>query len=90
MKTDPLCPQQHTHPKHDPNRCIFCEYGEAVREDERTRWTADQKIGMATMYGYELGQRDEREACAQVVEKRGGYHSFSEFAAAIRAREEKP
>lgn len=33
MNTDPLCPQQHTHPKHSPNRCIFCEYGEAVRAD---------------------------------------------------------
>lgn len=33
MNTDPLCPQQHTHPKHSPNRCIFCEYGAAVRSD---------------------------------------------------------
>ncbi len=33
MNADPLCPQQHTHPKHDPNRCIFCEYGAAVRAD---------------------------------------------------------
>lgn len=33
LKTDPLCPQQHTHPKHSPNRCIFCEYGAAVRAD---------------------------------------------------------
>ena len=35
MTTDPLCPQQQTPPKHDPNRCIFCGYGGAVREDER-------------------------------------------------------
>lgn len=33
MNVDPLCPQQHTHPKHNPNRCIFCEYGAAVRVD---------------------------------------------------------
>lgn len=33
MNVDPLCPQQHTNPKHDPNRCIFCEYGAAVRAD---------------------------------------------------------
>lgn len=33
MNTDPLCPQQHTHPNHSPNRCIFCEYGAAVRAD---------------------------------------------------------
>jgi len=33
VNTEPLCPQQHTHPKHDPNRCIFCEYGAAVRAD---------------------------------------------------------
>lgn len=37
MNTDPLCPQQHTHPKHNPNRCVFCEYGAAVRADERGR-----------------------------------------------------
>lgn len=33
VNVDPLCPQQHTHPKHDPSRCIFCEYGAAVRAD---------------------------------------------------------
>ena len=33
VNTDPLCPQQHTHPKHNPNRCIFCEYGASVRAD---------------------------------------------------------
>ena len=102
MTTDPLCPQQHTHPKHDPNRCIFCEYGGAVREDERQRvtsdfaeylrhmeeWQAGYSKGHAA--GVEQGQRDEREAAARAVEARGGYHSASEFAAAIRAREEKP
>lgn len=35
--SDPLCPQQHTHPKHNPNRCIFCEYGAAVRTHERAK-----------------------------------------------------
>ena len=73
MTTDPLCPQQHTHPKHDPNRCIFCDYGGAVREDERQRvtsdfaeyrrhmeeWQAGYSKGHAA--GVEQGQRDERE-----------------------------
>lgn len=56
----------------------------AAREDERKHHLRD-----AEQYGYEQGQRDEREAAARVVEERGGYHSASEFAAAIRAREEK-
>lgn len=51
---DPLCPQQHTHPKHDPSRCIFCEYGAAVREDER-----HSKVGACIPHydaGYEAGR----------------------------------
>ena len=81
MTTDPLCPQQHTHPKHDPNRCIFCEYGGAVREDERQRvtsdfaeylrhmeeWQAGYSKGHAA--GVEQGQRDERERIASAVQR---------------------
>ena len=37
MTTDPLCPQQHTHPKHNPNLCIYCEEFAAVRADEREK-----------------------------------------------------
>jgi hypothetical protein len=62
----------------------------AAREDERGKWTIHQdRLLTVKTDGYEQGQRDEREACALVVEARGGYHSAAEFAAAIRAREEK-
>lgn len=82
MTTDPLCPQQHTHPKHDPNRCIFCEYGGAVREDERQRvtsdfaeyrrhmeeWQAGYSKGHAA--GVEQGQRDEHAKWSVLIKDR--------------------